>query len=380
MFFYESPYSNNNSKKKQVDKFLLEQQAKSDALYPYNSNSVGPIGEGVWKGALATSILTKGHEYYHREKDPNFKMKLKPFLAYTALGGAAGGALKYIDNIKKVKQKKDALNYLYNNRPNSNYVKEKQKILKTASSNSLKQIATSNTPDQPMGQQLPKKVPQKQVLKDSTISGALGAGIGGLLSAVTLRRPGAFKKGAVTGAALGASNTAVGDETNNAMHDNKVKVPLAEQMAIGGALAGASEPLIHRLIGYGSKKFNDGEFAKSIIKPSVSKKEMEGAFNDKQGPFEDGFDVTKHHVENYNKASLGQKLKYNFIPNMFGKTKDFYDSDNVDMYRGMKGKLIDKPLLHHMAGKALWGGLLGYLPIKAVEMLQNHKKNKEFRN
>ena len=377
MFFYDSPYENNKDKHaKEVDKFLLEQQAKTDALYPYQSNSASPVVEGAWKGALASSILAKGHEYWKREKNPSYKMGFKPFLGYTLGGATAGSLFKYIDNQLKVKQKKDALNYLHNNRPNSNYVKDKQKLLKTSTSQGIKSIATDgseNAREDYERKTLPPKQTQKQIAEKSGISGALGATLGGTLSALFMRRPGAFKRGAVTGASLGASSEAVSDEANNTMNEENVQMPLSHQLALTGALSGMVEPLVYRGIGYGAAKTKKHEFLKDIMNANVDKEDIKDV--KEKLPFKDGYGAAKHYAENSEKVPMGRKLLHTFAPNIMAKTKKFYDSDDVDMYKGSKGKLFDKQLARHMTSKALWGAALGYLPIKAMDMLKEKKQN-----
>lgn len=374
MFFYNSPYEN-TEKKKKVDKFLLEQQAKSDALYPYQKNSPEPVIEGAFKGALASSIAAKAHEYYKKEKNPEYRLRFKPFLGYSLGGAFLGGALNYVGNLRKVKQKKEALDYLYDNRSRK-YIQDKQKLLKTSRINHQMVNGSLDEEDREKKEVLPEKTPQKKILKDSIFSGTIGSAIGGVASALMLRKPGAFKKGAISGAALGSSNSAVSEELDNQMHDQGVKMSLGQQMALTGAAAAAAEPLIYRAIGYGSGKINNGEFAKSLLKPSVDEKDVKKVFKDKV-PFKDGYEAAKYHSENFNKKTFGEKLKSYFLPNLMQESKKFYDSDDVDMYKGMKGKLVDKQLLGHMASKAAWGALLGYLPVKAVETLQNHRKQKQ---
>ena len=379
MFFYDSPYQQDKKTQhaKEVDNFLLEQQAKSDALYPYQDNSISPVVEGAWKGALASSVAAKGHEYLMREKNPNYKMHFKPFVAYALGGGLVGGAFKYADNKMHVKQKKDALNYLHNNRPNSNYVKDKQKLLKTSATQSLKAAtldSSNNSREDYERSTLPPKMTQKEIGKKTAFSAGLGATMGGAFGALLLRRPGAFKRGAITGASLGAASEGVSDETNNTMNQEHVQMPLSQQMALTGALSGMVEPLIYRGIGYGAAKTNSHGFLKDIMNANVDDKDVEESKS--KLPFKDGAGAAKHYGENYAKTSTKDKLLHTFAPNLMAKTKKFYDSDDVDMYRGSKGKLFDKQLGAHMASKALWGAALGYLPIKAIELIKERNQKK----
>jgi len=333
------------NKQKKVEKYLLEEQAKADALYPYTDKSAEPIAEGAWKGALLSGIGKTLHEAHKQHR-----LTLKGTLGYYAGGGALGALVGYANNKRKVEKAKEARQFLADNRVRNDYVREKKQILKQA----------ALTPDEKTkiltetGVEFnDKKKKHDSLLKSVATNTALGALMGGVGSLAT-RMFGAktnILRGAATMGVLSGTQAGLGDEIDRKIeeHNKNNSISPATQMAIATGLSSATEPLIYRSIGRIGGKETAKLFEREELKDLAQAKKM------------------------HQQGGVFTKAKNYLLPNLFKKK---YDSDFLDMLKGRKGKIFDKDLLGHTAGKALWGSLIGYGMGKALEKLTK-KRNTE---
>jgi len=107
---------------KKVTKDLVEDKAKRDASYEYGKDSLEPLGEGAFKGALSSGLSSRFIPKATKSGS-NLKRQAANLLASTAVGAIAGK----IYNDKKVDKAKAARNWLQTKRKKENT----QKIIKT---------------------------------------------------------------------------------------------------------------------------------------------------------------------------------------------------------------------------------------------------------
>jgi len=326
------------SKKKKIEKFLLEEQAKADALYPYTDKSVEPIAEGAWKGALLSGIGKTLHEAHKQHR-----LTLKGTLGYYVGGGALGALAGYVNNKNKVKKAKEARQFLADNRVRNNYVKEKKQILKQAAlTPDEKTKILTETGIELSGNN--KK--QDSLIKSIATNTALGAVMGGVGGLATRMFGGKSNilRGAATMGVLSGTQAGLGNEIDKEIseHNKHNSISPATQLAIATGLSSATEPLIYRAIGRAGGKNTVKLFEKEELKNLAQAKKT------------------------HRQGGISTKAKNYLLPNVL---KEKYDSDFIDMMKGRKGKFLDKDLLGHTMGKALWGTLLGYGIGKAVEKI-----------
>jgi len=351
----------NDDKKREIDDYLLIEQAKADAVYPYKKDSLEPVVEGAWKGALVGGIGKVLHEA-HKQK----RLSLKGALGYYGTGGVLGAIAGYINNAKKVKAAKEAREFLYDRRKNNEYVKEKKKLLKSSAAVSSANLLEAD--------EIPKEIKEKQHrkkviddIRSGTITGA-GAGLvlGLIMSKGRLKNSNVIKSTAA-GGVLGGTQAGVGDELQdkleeeNKQHNLQLSLPM--QIAITTGASSAIEPIVYRLMGAGLGRKNigimhDRDEVKNALKEV---KQLDGKSKTTDKP------VTK-------------ALKV-LLPNIVTNKMYNYDSDDVDMMLGSRRdfKHMGRTLAHSV-GKALWGGLLGYGLGKGIEYIVNKHKSNEQRS
>jgi len=324
-----------NNKQNKLDNYLAVEEAKTKAGYQYNENSLEPTLQGAWRGSLLMGIPKTLHESHK-----NGRLNLKSSLAYYGAGALLGGATGSILNKQKAKEAKEARLFLAKNRLNNeNKLLNKISRFNSDGIDSGLDKATDSTEDT-----------QHNIKKDIAQGGAMGGVVGALLNMGSKRR---MLKGAVTGTVISGAGSGVSDEVENKIkQDDKTKhISAPALMGASMGISTAIEPIFYRGIGraLGNKRVR-----------YVLDDEYKDASNADQA---------------YKKRSALEKIKANAIPNVMNKAKGGYETDNVDMIRGSKGKMLDKQLLHHTIGKALWGGAIGYGIGKVIDKLQHNNNN-----
>jgi len=347
-------------KNKSIDEYILEEQAKADALYPHTRKDVEPVLEGAYKGALVGGL---GLRIFDSARSK--KTGLIGTLAHIGTGAVAGGAYGKISNNKKVDKAIEARKLLAGKRVSDQYLKKKidlvkqssagnYLIVKTAGLSRSAELATNELDEQ----KRKRKENQENVGKAALFGGGVGGVMGGIVN--SFRRKG-FIKGFVPMAVMGGANSAATAELDN--KEENVLSPAALSGA-GMAIGAGVEPLTSRLLGRAYKSVGstpDTYFDKDELK-DIKKGEVWS----RAGERAKGSKKILHSLSKY------------LLPNMMSKTKHNYNSDDIDLYKGMKGSpVLDKSLLGHTAGKALWGGVLGYGLVKLPELWMKHQKEKQ---
>jgi len=327
----------------QIKEYLLEEEAKANALYPYTEHSIEPIADGAWKGALAIGIPKTIHESFK-----GGRLSPKGVIGYYGIGSTIGGVIGYLNNKRNVEKARRARRFLINKKLDGKFAKEESVLAKSAAlSEDAKQkiMEEAGIEINPIKHEEKKK---KSVFKDSLLGGVNGGVIGAAMG--LLGGPKRIIRGAISGGVLGAVQTGVGEELEDELKKKHIMDP-STQLAATMAISSATEPIIYRGIGRlgGDKilQLLDDEYKEA---------------------------VKADRLHNFKGTKLTTKLKHYLLPNIAGKLKNHYDSDNIDIIRGANKKLFDKQLIGHMAGKALWGGLIGYGMGKALEKLLSKKE------
>jgi len=321
-----------DNKEQQINNYLLEEQAKADALYPHKRNDPEQFTEGAFKGGLTSGLALRVHE-----AATNARAGVKTNLGYILGGALLGGGVQTLINNKKVDNAVQARRLLAGKRVNERYIKKKKNLLKESSADlGLKGIESYKKNKK-------NKEEEESVLKSTLSGGALGAGIGALTN---IKNP---LKGVVSLGTTGAASSAASTFVDNEEKDKKTSMPVS--MGISFGVGAAAEPLAYRVVGKMFKNKKNKYFSDSDIENITKAEEF---YKDKQ-------------------KDIGKWL----LPNMLSKTKHGWHSDDIDVHRGMNGKFFDKDLSKHMAGKMLWGGLLGYGVGKGFETYIKHRQKKQ---
>ena len=251
-------------KSKNITTELATDKAKRDASYEYDKSSLEPVGEGAFKGALASGLLSR------IAKTQSGKREAAIVAAGTAIGGLAGK--KYNDG--KVQKAERARRWLSDNRTEKGYMSENKDIYKKSSQTIGDQV-TSIKKD-PYGSALSiaeesskaEKKSKGGIVKDSMFGAALGAGLGvftkGKMRGMAMKR----------GAAIGGAGVAASDVVDNGSEEagfSKSRPGQIAGMGASFAASGAIEPFVNRLMGRYSK---DKTF---IHKEEASKVKMKGS-------------------------------------------------------------------------------------------------------
>jgi hypothetical protein len=341
-----------------VKNYLIYEEAKAKAMYPYKEDSIEPIVDGAWKGAVAFGVPKTIHE--------NFKggrISGKKALLYYGTGGVGGGLVGYFNNKRKVDSAREARRFLMTNNPNSKFVKKDSDIKKTAS------YATDKVNDfitEP-SRQIQQKPEEKHYVKDTITGAGVGAALGGALGLfggiksgsggiIKAIKAGKFAKapltrGVISGGVIGGVQAGTGDAIDEEAEEKKMSLPT--QMAISMGASAAIEPIVNRGLG---RAFAGKKIDKILSDEKESTIKANNAYK-KKGTF--------------------GKILHLLTPNIASKYKDGYDSDFVDMLKGSKKQYFDKQLLGHTAGKALWGSILGYGLGKGLEKLTQNSSSQQ---
>jgi len=320
--------NNKQSNQEKIDNYLALEEAKSKALYPYSENSVEPTLQGAWRGSLLMGIPKTLHESHK-----NGRLSLKSALAYYGAGALLGGATGNIMNRNRVKEARAARRFLVNHKMQN----ELNKVSAFKSPDSVNQVADMNN--------------DKPNVKKDIVQGGL---IGGAMGMLTGIKGGKYLKGGLTGAILGSTQSGISDEVDRGVKDEDKKHLISNPalMGISMGVSSASEPLLYRAIGKGA--------GNRRIQDLLGEEDYSNAIRAE---------------DKYKKMTPMQKVKTVLLPNMLSEVKGKHVSDDVDMMKGARGEVFDKQLLGHTAGKALWGGVIGYGLGKVLDKLQHKKKN-----
>ena len=236
---------------------LLEEQAKAEALYPYKKNSIEPIAEGAWKGALATGIMRTVHEAVTGQPVSARKM-----LGYYSLGGLLGALYGKVSNDRRVEQAEKAREFLINRKNARTYVKEKSDLVKSAARLSAEETGVLIDNAQQIATQLGQTTlptvqkPKDDSLKSYLTNSAFSAGFGGVLGAIMGkggRRVQAATRGTASGLMFGLASPLLEKATGG---DTQ---PSATTLVASGALTGAAEPWVHYIAGLLSRPFKSAD-------------------------------------------------------------------------------------------------------------------------
>lgn len=378
--------------KKVIDS-LTEDKAKQDASYGYRSDSIEPIAEGAFKGALASGVASR------LVRDDERLLRLMPkrreavlIGAGTALG-ALGGKLY---NDRMTNRANAARKWLSDKRKSSDYIKNTRNIYKQSSDNNIspdlrlsigdaKEMAYDN--GKKIEDSKSKKMSAWDIAKDTAkwgigsavvggLAGRYRGAIRGLLSKMKFTKPHTAEEldkirrsrnfrglvGATKWGSLGAGGTIVPDMVSNGMNtaENNVDNGKSEHGALKSALNGAAvfgaggavEPIIHRTIG----KHVVGRYDKY----GDLKKEYENKIKPKKA---------------ISRSGLFSKAR-EFVPFLSGKN---YEAENIihglNSYRNKTPALkgVSKPMLKSFTRNAIGGAALMYGLHKLTDHLSNNR-------
>ncbi len=255
-----------NTSAKKVIKTLSEDKAKRDASYEYGKGSIEPVAEGAFKGALGSSIASRVLKSIPKTK----KVSEAAIVGAGTLLGAVGGKV-YSDT--KANKAEKARKWL-EDKKKSDYSKKNEEIYKKASrtQDSIDGVASI---DQARGMMESPKVSPVDMAKGALLFGGASAAMGGLGSLAGGKWAPAFKSvpfikkyvfpemlkakaiaNAAKGGAIGVTAGVSQDVVNNASLETEHALGVDSSggspvlaMTLGGAAAGASEPIVSRAIG-----------------------------------------------------------------------------------------------------------------------------------
>ncbi len=256
-------------KKKKVIDQLAEDKAKSDASYSYGKDSLEPVGEGAFKGALSSSIASRVAK--ESKTMSKFFKRGKGETALVGIGTVAGALAGKAYNNKKVEEAKKAREWLADKRKAKDYISKTRDIYKKASMQSRQEMVgdASRVPVSALKDAEEKGLSWKDIASNAALFGVGGAAFGALAGLKPFKAIRALKlahdvnprmlSSAVRWGGLGSLGSLAPDIAEKAKKkvedksnfDNKKNKGLSS--AIDGAVlfgaGSAADPLVNRFTG-----------------------------------------------------------------------------------------------------------------------------------